>query len=95
MLGNRNILAFIFCGILASSSLLGELTHDHSHELFDEDHQDFEFHYECINCTFDQVSTDLEFGSKSFNDSTYLKTDYVHSITKNSQSYFLSRAPPQ
>ena len=58
--GKGNKLAILFSLVLASSGLLGELTHDHSHEIQDAEHHEIEFHNECLTCTSDQVSNELE-----------------------------------
>ncbi len=60
MLGKGNKLAILFSLVLSSSGLLGELSHDHSHETHDVEHHEFEFQNECHSCISDQVSNELE-----------------------------------
>ena len=60
MLVKGNKLAILFSLVLASSGLLGELSHDHSHEIHDAEYHEIEFHNECLTCTSDQVSNELE-----------------------------------
>ena len=95
MLGKGNKLAILFSLVLSSSGLLGELSHDHNHEIHDAEHHEIEFHNECLTCTSDQVSNVLEQNSYQlfFSDNTETETFSFHQ--KKNQSYFLSRAPPQ
>lgn len=95
MLRERNKLAILFSLVLASSGLLGELTHDHSHEIHDAEHHEIEFHNECLTCTSDQVSNELEFASYHLFFSDNIEIDHFSFYQKKNQSYFLSRAPPQ
>ena len=95
MLGKGNKLAILFSLILASSGLLGELTHDHFHEIHDADHQEIEFHSECLTCISDQVSNELEFTSYHLFFSDSKEIEQISFYEKKNQSYFLSRAPPQ
>ena len=60
MLGKGNKLAILFSLVLASSGLLGELSHDHFHDIHDAEHQETDFHSECLTCISDQVSNELE-----------------------------------
>ena len=97
MLRKGKKLAILFSLILASSGLLGELTHDHSHEIHDHDaeHHEIEFHNECLTCTGDQVSNELELISYHLFSSDRIETELFSFHQKKNQSYFLSRAPPQ
>ena len=97
MLGKGNKLAILFSLILASSGLLGELTHDHSHEIHDHDaeHHEIEFHNECLTCINDQVSNELKLISYHFFFSEQIEAELFSLHQKKNQSYFLSRAPPQ
>ena len=95
MLGKGNKLAILFSLVLASSGLLGELTHDHSHEIHDAEHHEIEFHNECLTCTSDQVSDELEFTSYHLFFSDNIEIEQISFYEKKKQSYFLSRAPPQ
>ena len=97
MLGKGNKLAILFSLVLASSGLLGELTHDHSHGIHDHDaeHHEIEFHNECLTCTSDQVSNELELISYHLFFSDRIETETISFHQKKNQSYFLSRAPPQ
>ena len=95
MLGKGNKLAILFSLVLASSGLLGELTHDHSHEIHDAEHHEIEFHNECLTCTSDQVSNELEQNSYHLFFSDYIETVLLSLYQEKNQSYFLSRAPPQ
>ena len=95
MSGKGNKLAFIFSLVLASSSLIGELTHDHFHEIHDAEHHEIEFHNECLTCTSDQVSNELEQNLYHLFFSDRIETETFSFHQKKNQSYFLSRAPPQ
>ena len=95
MLGKGNKLAILFSLVLASSGLLGELTHDHFHEIHDAEHQEIEFHSECLTCISDQVSNELELISYHLFFSDGIETETISFHQKKNQSYFLSRAPPQ
>ena len=94
MLGKGNKLAILFGLILASSALLGELSHDHSHEVHDE-HHEIKFHNECLTCTSDQVSDQVELASYHLFSSDNTEIEHINSYQIKNQSYFLSRAPPQ
>ena len=95
MLGKGNKLAIFFSLVLASSGLLGELSHDHSHEIYDAEHHEIEFHNECLTCTSDQVSNELELISYHLFFSDNIEIEQISFYEKKNQSYFLSRAPPQ
>ena len=97
MLGKGNKLAILFSLVLASSGLLGELTHDHSYGIHDHDaeHHEIEFHNECLTCTSDQVSNELELISYHLFFSDGIETETISFHQKKNQSCFLSRAPPQ
>ena len=95
MLGKGNKLAILFSLVLASSGLLGELSHDHSHETHDVEHHEFEFQNECHSCIGDQVSNELELNSYHLFFSDRIETELFSFHQKKNQSYFLSRAPPQ
>ena len=95
MLGKGNKLAILFSLVLASSGLLGELSHDHSHEIYGAEHHEFEFENECHSCIGDQVSNELEFASYHLFFSDNLEIEQISFYRKKNQSYFLSRAPPQ
>ena len=95
MLGKGNKLAILFSLVLASSGLLGELTHDHFHEIDDAEHQEIDFHSECLTCISDQVSNELELISYHLFFSDRIETETLSFHQKKNQSYFLSRAPPQ
>ena len=95
MLGKGNKLAILFSLVLASSGLLGELSHDHSHETHDVEHHEFEFQNECHSCIGDQVSNELEQNSYHLFFSDRIETELFSFHQKKNQSYFLSRAPPQ
>ena len=95
MLGKGNKLAILFSLVLASSGLLGELTHDHFHEIHDAEHQEIEFHSECLTCISDQVSNELEENSYHLFFSEQIEAELFSLHQKKNQSYFLSRAPPQ
>ena len=95
MLGKGNKLAILFSLVLASSGLLGELSHDHSHEIHDAEHQEIEFHIECLTCISDQVSNELEFTSYHLFFSDSIEIEQISFYEKKNKSYFLSRAPPQ
>ena len=95
MLGKGNKLAILFSLVLASSGLLGELTHDHFHEIHDADHQEIEFHSECLTCISDQVSNELEENSYHLFFSDGEEIEDFNFYQKKNHSYFLSRAPPQ
>ena len=95
MLGKGNKLAILFSLVLASSGLLGELSHDHFHEIHDAEHQEIEFHSECLTCISDQVSNELELISYHLFFSDGIETETISFHQKKNQSYFLSRAPPQ
>ena len=101
MLGKGNKLAILFSLVLASSGLLGELSHDHSHEThenhetYDVEHHEFEFQNECHSCIGDQVSNELEFTSYHLFFFDNIEIEQISFYEKKNQSYFLSRAPPQ
>ena len=95
MLGKGNKLAILFSLVLASSGLLGELSHDHFHETHDVEHHEFEFQNECHSCIGDQVSNELEFTSYHLFFSDNIEIEQISFYEKKNQSYFLSRAPPQ
>ena len=95
MLVKGNKLAVLFSLVLASSILLGELYHDHSNEIQDAEHHEIEFHNECLTCTSDQVSNELELISYHLFFSDRIETETISFHQKKNQSYFLSRAPPQ
>ena len=95
MLEKRNKLAILFSLVLASSGLLGELTHDHSHEIHDAEHHEIEFHNECLTCTSDQVSNEIEFTSNHLFFSDNIEIEQISFYEKKNRSFFLSRAPPQ
>ena len=94
MLGKGNKLAILFSLILASSGLLGELSHDHSYETPDVEHHEFEFQNECHSCIGDQVSNVLEFTSYRLFFSANIEIEQISLYEKTNQSYFLSRALP-
>ena len=95
MLGKGNKLAILFSLVLSSSGLLGELSHDHTHEIHDAEHHEIEFHNECLTCTSDQVSNELESTSYHLFFSDNIEIEQISFFEKKNQSYFLSRAPPQ
>ena len=95
MSGKGNKLAIIFSLVLASSCLLGELSHAHSHETHDVAHHEFEFQNECHSCIGDKVSNALEFTSYHLFFSHNIEIEQISFYEKKNQSYFLSRAPPQ
>ena len=95
MLVKGNKLAILFSLVLASSSLLGELYHDHSNEIQNAEHHEIEFHNECLTCISDQVSNELELISYHPFYSNKTETELFSFYQKKNQSYFLSRAPPQ
>ena len=95
MLGKGNKLAILFSLVLASSGLLGELSHDHSHEIHDAEYHEIEFHNECLTCISDQVSNELKLISYHFFFSEQIEAELFSLHKKKNQSYFLSRAPPQ
>ena len=95
MLGKGNKLAIFFSLVLASSGLLGELSHDHSHEIHDAEYHEIEFHNECLTCISDQVSNELKLISYHFFFSEQIEAELFSLHQKKNQSYFLSRAPPQ
>ena len=95
MLGKGNKLAVLFSLFLASSVLLGELYHDHDNEIQDAEHHEIEFHNDCLTCTSDQVSNELELISYHSFSSDQIETELFSFHQKKNQSYFLSRAPPQ
>jgi len=95
VLGKGNKLAILFSLVLASSGLLGELSHDHSHETHDVEHHEFEFQNECHSCIGDQVSNELESTSYHLFFSDNIEIEQISFFEKKNQSYFLSRAPPQ
>ncbi len=95
MLGKGNKLAILFSLVLASSGLLGELSHDHSHEIHDAEYHEIEFHNECLTCINDQVSNELKLISYHFFFSEQIEAELFSLHQKKNQSYFLSRAPPQ
>ena len=95
MLGKGNKLAILFSLVLASSGLLGELSHDHSHEIYDAEHHEFEFQNECHSCIGDQVSNELELISYHLFFSDNKEIEQINFYHKKNQSYFFSRAPPQ
>ena len=95
MLGKGNKLAILFSLVLASSGLLGELSHNHSHQTHDAEHHEIEFHNECLTCISDQVSNELELISYHLFFSDGIETETISFHQKKNQSYFLSRAPPQ
>ena len=95
MLGKGNKLTVLFRLFLASSVLLGELYHDHDNEIQDAEHHEIEFHNDCLTCTSDQVSNELELISYHLFSSDQIETELFSFHQKKNQSYFLSRAPPQ
>ena len=95
MLGKGNKLAILFSLVLASSGLLGELSHNHFHEIHDAEHQEIELHSECLTCISDQVSTDLAENSYHLLFSDNEEIEDFNFYQKKNHSYFLSRAPPQ
>ncbi len=95
MLGKGNKLAILFSLVLSSSGLLGELSHDHTHEIHDAEHHEIEFHNECLTCTSDQVSNELEENSYHLFFSDGEEIEDLNFYQKKNHSYFLSRAPPQ
>jgi len=95
VLGKGNKLAILFSLVLASSGLLGELSHDHSHETHDVEHHEFEFQNECHSCIGDQVSNELEENSYHLFFSDGEEIEDFNFYQKKNHSYFLSRAPPQ
>ena len=95
MLGKKHKLSLLFCLVLISSGLLGEIAHDHSHEIYDAEHHEFEFHKDCLTCSIDQVSTDIELVSYHLFFSDNIEIEQISFYEKKNQSYFLSRAPPQ
>ena len=95
MLGKKHKLSLLFCLVLISSGLLGEISHDHSHEIYDAEHHEFEFHKDCLTCSIDQVSTDIELVSYHLFFSNFKEVDQFNSVTKDKISFFLSRAPPK
>ena len=95
MLGKGNKLAILFSLVLASSGLLGELSHDHSHDTHDVEHHEFEFQNECHSCIGDQVSNELEENSYHLFFSDGEEIEDFNFYQKKNHSYFLSRAPPQ
>jgi hypothetical protein len=95
VIGKGNKLAVLFSFILASSALLGELAHNHSYEVHDADHHEIEFQNECLSCTSDQVSNELELALFHLFFSDKIEIEHINSYQKKNQSFFLSRAPPQ
>ena len=94
MLGKGNKLAILFSLVLASSGLLGELSHDHSHETHDVEHHEFEFQNECHSCIGDQVSNELEFTSYHLFFSDNIEIEQISFYEKRiSLTFFLE--PPQ
>ena len=91
MLGKGNKLAILFSLVLASSGLLGELTHDHSHEIHDAEHHEIEFHNECLTCTSDQVSNELELISYHLFFSNNIEIEQFSFYQKKNQ-LFLAKA---
>ena len=95
MLGKGKKLSILFSLALASSGLLGELSHNHFHETQDVEHHEFEFHNECHSCIFEQESNELELASYHLVFSNNIEIEHFNFYQKKNQSYFLSRAPPQ
>ena len=95
MLGKKHKLSILFCLVLVSSGLLGEISHDHSHEIHDAEHLEFEFHNDCLTCSIDQTITDIEFISYHLFFSDHKEFDQIKFVEKNKTSFFLSRAPPK
>ena len=95
MLREKHKLSLLFCLVLISSGLLGEIAHDHSHEIHDAEHHEFEFHNDCLTCSIDQTITDDEFISYHLFFSNQKEFDQIKSAEKNKTSFFLSRAPPK
>ncbi len=95
MLGKKHKLSLLFCLVLISSGLLGEIAHDHSLEIYDAEYHEFEFHKDCLTCSIDQVSTDIELVSYHLFFSNFKEVDQFNSVTKDKISFFLSRAPPK
>jgi hypothetical protein len=95
VIGKGNKLAVLFSFILASSALLGELAHNHSNEIHDAEHHEIKLHNECLTCTSDQVSDQVELASYHLFFSDNIEIEHINSYQKKNQSYFLSRAPPQ
>ena len=95
MLREKHKLSLLFCLVLISSGLLGEIAHDHSHEIHDAEHHEFEFHNDCLTCSIDQTITNVGFISYHLFSSDQNETELFSFHQKKNQSYFLSRAPPQ
>ena len=95
MLGKKHKLSLLFCLVLISSGLLGEISHDHSHEIHDAEHHEFEFLDDCLTCSIDQTITDVEFISYHLFFSIHKEFDQFKSVEENKTSFFLSRAPPK
>ena len=95
MLGKKHKLSLLFCLVLISSGLLGEISHDHSHEIHDAEHHEFEFHNDCLTCSIDQTITDVGFISYHLFFSNHKEFDQIKSVEENKTSFFLSRAPPK
>jgi hypothetical protein len=95
VLGKGNKLVILFSLVLASSGLLGELSHDHSHEVHDAEHHEIELHNECLTCTSDQVSNELGLTSYHLFFSNNIEIEHFSFYQKKNQSFFLSRAPPR
>ena len=95
MFNKTSLISFLCSLIFASSSLLGELSHDHLSELFESDHHDAESHSECFSCSNDLFENNLNLPLNT----PHVKNDYEASSSKHFQieqrQFFLSRAPPR
>ena len=95
VLKKKHKLSLLFCLVIISNGLLGEIAHDHSHEIHDVEYHEFEFHNDCVACSIDQTITDVEFISYHPLFSDNIEIEQISFYQKKNQSYFLSRAPPQ
>tara|TARA_B100001564_G_C20619763_1_gene661740 strand:+ start:266 stop:553 length:288 start_codon:yes stop_codon:yes gene_type:complete len=95
MLGKKHKLSLLFCLVLISSGLLGEIAHDHSDEIHGAEHHEFEFHDDCLTCSIDQTISNVEFISYHLFFSNHKEFDQIKSVEENKTSFFLSRAPPK
>ena len=95
MFNKTSLISFLCSLIFASSSLLGELSHDHISELFESDHHDTESHSQCFSCSNDLFKHNLILPLNT----THVKNDFEVSSSKYFQieqrQFFLSRAPPR
>ena len=95
MFNKASLISFLCSLIFASSSLLGELSHDHISELFESDHHDTESHSQCFSCSNDLFEHNLNLPLNA----PHVKNDFEVSSLKHFQieqrQFFLSRAPPR